>query len=154
MIPARKPSLAAKLQMPNQPLREDNPDLVASYTDNQRSGQASHPRNKQRRSERKGERGLTPKQNPLLRSPPTLRIRTLRLPPDDPLWLLEWNTQALRTHTRRLLVLWRIVRILFPRRQLLDLVLALFRQAMGDQTDVLRVQRRDKVLPLRHVHGV
>lgn len=97
---------------------------------------------------------LTPKQNPLLRPPRTLGICTFRLSPHNPLRLLERNTQTLRAHARRLLVFGRIVRILFPRRQLLDLVLALFRQAMRDQTDVLGVQCGHEIVPLRDADGM
>jgi len=99
---------------------------------------------------------VTPaKHTPRLRKCLALRIQALRLPLHQLrlIGLLEWNAQTLHAHTRGL-HLARLGLFLLPRRQILDFILALLFQTVRDQDDILGIQSRDHLFPLRDHNAV
>lgn len=76
-------------------------------------------------------------------------VGTLGLAGNDTLGLVEGNAERLGTHARSASVLGNAgVLLVLAGTQVLDLVLTLLGQAVGDQADVLVVQGRGEVVPV------
>jgi hypothetical protein len=84
--------------------------------------------------------------DPLLGLALTLGVGALRLSLDESFGLVEGNAQRLGTHGRSTGI--NLLALDLTRTEFLDLVLAVGDQAVGNDTGVLCVEGRDKVLPL------
>lgn len=92
---------------------------------------------------------LTTKHAPLLRRTVAQGVCALGDAGLDTLWLIEGNTQRFGAHAGSLGIL-GLTRVLlvFTSTHVLDLVLTLLRETVGDDTDVLVVEGGDELVPV------
>lgn len=95
------------------------------------------------------EKKLTAKHAPFLGKSGTLRVGALCLARDNALGLVKGNAKRFGAHARSPGVL-GFTRVLFSlaSAHILDLILTLFCQTVGDDTDVLVVKGRSEVVPV------